>query len=120
MLSDSISLVRDKSRALDFVVHALLERVVEAVAFARHIVDIADLGLDADRELVARIAGKSQAFRVIGNEFECHGGFFFLVVPWKTSETKKTPDDCHPGPLIGLVFSGGCFAQAATAAVDGC
>jgi hypothetical protein len=33
---------------LDFLVHALLERVVEAGAFARYIVDVADLGLDAD------------------------------------------------------------------------
>jgi len=105
---------------LDFFVHALLKRVIKAGTLSRHIVDVADLGLDANRELVARISGKAQTLRVVGNEFECHGGFFFLVVPWKTSETKKTPDDCHPGPLIGLIFFGGCFAQVATAAVDGC
>jgi hypothetical protein len=57
LLSDSISLVRNESRALDFLVHALLERAVEAGAFARYIFDVADLGLDADRELVARISG---------------------------------------------------------------
>ncbi len=68
LLGDSISLVRDKSRALDFLVHAALERVVEAGAFARHIVDVADLGFDANRELVARIARKSETLRVVGAE----------------------------------------------------
>jgi hypothetical protein len=57
LLSDSITLIRDKARALDFLVHTLLKRVIKAGTFSRHIVDVADLGLDANRELVARIAG---------------------------------------------------------------
>jgi hypothetical protein len=98
----AILFVGDKSGALDFLVNALLERLVKAGAFPRNVVDAGDLGLDADRELVARIPRKTEAFRVIGNEFECHGVVSFLV----ESGRKKAR------PLrAGLLRQMGCFVS---------
>ena len=48
----AVSVIRDEPRVLDLLVNALLERLIQARAFARHVVDVADLRLDADGILV--------------------------------------------------------------------
>lgn len=96
---DPVSIIGDKTRVLDLLVNALLERLVEAGAFGRHVVNVADLGLDGDRELVARIPRQAEAFRVIGNEFECHG---FLSIGWFWTQKSPTMMAGH-SVLVGDV-----------------
>lgn len=62
----------DKPSQHDLFVDGSLQGGVEAGAFFRHVVDVGDLGLAGDGELVTRIAGKSQALRIVGNEFDSH------------------------------------------------
>jgi hypothetical protein len=48
LLADTVSLIRDEAGVLDLLVNALLKRLVKPDAFAGHVVDVGDLGLDAD------------------------------------------------------------------------
>ena len=47
----AISMLWDESRVLDFLIHALLERLVKTGAFPRDVVDIADFRLHAESRL---------------------------------------------------------------------
>ena len=79
LLADAVSFIGDESRVLNLLVNALLERLVEACAFGRHLVDVADFCFDSQRKLMTAISRESQAFAVIGDKFECHICSFLLV-----------------------------------------
>ena len=85
LLTDSVSVSGHEARALDLLIHTALKRVVEAGAFSCYVVDVADLGLDADRELVARIPRQAEAFRIIGDQSECH------IFSFRWLWTRKSP-----------------------------
>jgi hypothetical protein len=111
----AIPLIRDEPSVLDFLINALLERLIEAGAFGFDFVDIANLGLDADGELVARIPRQAEAFRVVGDQFKCHNFSFQLVVfghkkarPWWPGGLVRV-GDLGGGFFRGLV--GGCSTE---------
>jgi len=113
-LGGSASLVRDKSRAFDLLVHTALDRVVEAGTFSRHPVGVGDLGLDANRELVARTARKSGALRVVRDEFEFRGG----PLSGLPARSRKANNRGGETPVLNSVTaSGGCVDQAAGRAI---
>lgn len=68
----SVLLIWNKPSVLDFRINAALQGEVETSAFLCHSVDVGDLCLYGDRELVAAVPRKAEAFAVIGYEFECH------------------------------------------------
>ncbi len=53
--SASVGLSWNEPGVLDFLIHTLLESLVETGAFAQDVVVAADLGLDADRELMTGV-----------------------------------------------------------------
>jgi hypothetical protein len=66
---------------LHLLVDRRLQRGVEAGTLAGDIFDFAQLRLDRDAELVTAVPRLAEAFRLIRDEFHCHGwapfGFCF-------------------------------------------
>lgn len=68
----AVSALGDEAGVLDFMIHTPLEGVVETVALVSDVFNASDLGFDANRELVTRIARQAEPLRVVGNQFEGH------------------------------------------------
>ncbi|MEY4245537.1 MAG: hypothetical protein RLZZ245_3122, partial [Verrucomicrobiota bacterium] len=51
-----------------------LEELVEALGFSRNIVSGHQLGFDRNGELVGRVAGEAEAFAIVCDQFDGHGG----------------------------------------------
>jgi len=54
----------------DLLVHVGLEQLIDSLGLAGHVVCGDQLGLDRDRELMGRVARKSEALAVICDEFD--------------------------------------------------
>ena len=74
--------VRNEPDLLDPGVDGSLKGAVEPLGFRSQFGCVGDFGFDGYLELVGGLSGQSEAFAVVGDEFDCHDGCFFLVDGW--------------------------------------
>lgn len=74
--------VWDESDLLNLGIDGGLKGAVEAFCFRIQFGCVGDFGFDGDFELVGGISRQSEAFAVIGDEFDSHDGCSFVVDGW--------------------------------------
>ena len=74
--------VRDESDLLDLSVYSSLKGAVEPFRFRSQFGCVDDFRFDGYFELMGRIPRQSEAFAIVGDEFDSHGGCSFLVDGW--------------------------------------
>ncbi len=97
--SIAVSVLGDETGMLDLLIHTLLERLVEAGAFACDVVGVADLRLDADGELVARIPAETRS----------------PMRAWRISK-RRTPESQSARKTYFITSTVCCIRQATAAA----
>ena len=78
--------VWDESDLLDLSIDGSLKGAVEAFGFRSQFGCVGDFGFDGYLELVGGIPWQSEAFAVVGDDFDSHGGGSFLLM----GEYRKT------------------------------
>lgn len=74
--------IGDESYLLDLGIDGGLKGAVEAFCFRSQFGCVGDFGFDGYLELVGGIPGQSEAFAVVGDEFDSHDGGSFVVDGW--------------------------------------
>lgn len=74
--------VGDESDLLDLGIHSGLKGAVESFRFRSQFRCAGDFRFDRNFELVGGISRQSEAFAVIGDEFDSHDGCSFVVDGW--------------------------------------
>ena len=78
----AVMFVWDESDLLDLSIDGSLKGAVEAFGFRSQFGCVGDFGFDGYLELVGGIPGQSEAFAVVGDEFDSHDGGSFVVDGW--------------------------------------
>ena len=92
-----------------------MQGFIEPGGFARDVVGVCELRLDAHTELVTAVAGKSQPLAVVGDDFDCHRVAFGCIRAtkkpvgqdgrvvdgpcWTVGERKTLPREQKMGPV---------------------
>lgn len=74
--------VWDESDLLDLSIDGGLKGAVEPFRFRSQFGCVGDFRFDGDFELVGRIPWQSEAFAIVGDEFDSHDGGSFVVDGW--------------------------------------
>ena len=74
--------IGDESDLLDLSIDGGLKGAVEAFSFRSQFGCVGDFGFDGDFELVGRVSRQSEAFAIVGDEFDSHDGGSFVVDGW--------------------------------------
>ena len=78
----AVMFVRDESDLLDPGIDDSLKGTVEPFRFRSQFGCVGDFGFDGDFELVGGVPRQSEAFAVVGDEFDSHDGGSFVVNGW--------------------------------------
>ena len=88
--------IGDESDLLDLGIDGSLKGAVESFRFRSQFGCVGDFGFDGDFELVGGISRKPEAFAVVGDEFDSHGGGSFVVDGW-IQKSRHAPGWEHSG-----------------------
>ena len=92
----AVMFVWDESDLLDLSIDGSLNGAVESFRFRSQFGYVGDFRFDRNFELVGGIPRQSEAFAVVGDEFDSHDGGSFVVDGW-IQKSRHAPGWEHSG-----------------------